>query len=66
MEMLSSEKLMSEVQFWRDFIEWWKNKHKQPAPERMLAALADVETRYWRASTAHPPQLVQHTGKYLH
>lgn len=64
--MKSSEQSMSEVQFWRDFIEWWTSKNKRPAPERMLAALADAEARHRSAGNAHPQERPQHAGKYLH
>ena len=36
----------SEVNFWRDFVNWWEAKHGQPIEPRTLEALAAAEKRY--------------------
>lgn len=42
----SPEQLALEVEFWRDFIQWWEHKHGRPAGKRTLEALNDAEMRY--------------------
>ena len=36
----------SEVNFWRDFVQWWEAKHGQSIEPRTLEALANAEKRY--------------------
>ena len=40
------EQAEAELNFWRDFVDWWKDKHGQPIEPRTLEALANAEKRY--------------------
>ena len=40
------EQAEAELNFWRDFVDWWEAKHGQPIEPRILVALANAEKRY--------------------
>jgi hypothetical protein len=44
-------KAESEVDFWRDFIGWWKDRHGSVTDPRILEALNNAETRYAKVSS---------------
>jgi len=39
-----------ELAFWRDFAQWWRDKHGAVNEPRVHQALARAERRYQRAS----------------
>jgi hypothetical protein len=43
-------KAEAEVEFWRDFIGWWKDRHGEVTEPRIIEALDNAETRFARAS----------------
>ena len=40
------EQAEAELNFWRDFVDWYEAKHAQPIEPRALEALANAEKRY--------------------
>ena len=36
----------AELEFWRDFAQWWTAKHGEPVEPRVHEALTNAETRY--------------------
>ena len=54
----------AELDFWRDFVDWWEAKHGLPIEPRAIEALANAEKRYRAASKrlgavnpAYPPEI---------